>query len=77
MTLCEKLKPFSMDNFEITAEVFKEPKVFKEFDDRYIFVMRNSNGNVITAMTYESRDREVAQTEFRKDVKEWFEKYPK
>jgi len=77
MVLCERLKPFSMDNFEITAEVFKEPKVFKDFDDRYIFVMRNLNGNVITAMTYQTTDREDAQTKFRKDVKEWFEKYPK
>jgi len=60
-----------MDNFKITAEVFKE------LDDRYIFVMRDINGNVITAMTYKAPDRERAQTEFRKDVKEWFEKYPK
>ncbi len=71
MVLCERLKPFSMDNFEITAEVFKE------LTDRFIFVMRDLNGNVITAMTYQTTDREDAQTKFRKDVKEWFEKYPK
>ena len=71
MVLCERLKPFSMDNFEITAEVFKE------LDKRFIFVMRDLNGNVITAMTYQTTNRETAQTQFRIDVEEWFEKYPK
>ncbi len=71
MTLTERLKPFSMDNFEITAEVFKE------LTDRFIFVMRDLNGNVITAMTYQTTNREEAQTKFREDVKDWFEKYPK
>jgi len=60
-----------MDKFEITAEVFKEP------DNRFIFVMRDINGNVITAMIYDTTNREEAQTGFRKDVKDWFEKYPK